>query len=104
MTAGRIVRPSLRVRAVSVTPQVAYANNLPLERGALIVSAESGGPAEEAGVKAGDIVVAIGRKPVTDLHHFHDLLQQHKIGEAVDVTVWRDGATLTQRPVPEEYR
>jgi len=104
MTSGRIVRPSLRVRAVSVTPQVAYANNLPLERGALVISAESGGPAEMAGFKPGDVVVAIEGKPVTDLHHFHDLLQRHKIGTAVDVTVRRDGETLTLRPVPEEYR
>jgi serine protease Do len=104
MTAGRIVRPSLRVRAVSVTPQVAYANDLPLQRGALIVSVESGGPAEEASFKSGDVVVAIAGKPVTDLHHFHDLLQRHKIGEPVAVTVWRDGQTLTLRPAPEEYR
>jgi S1-C subfamily serine protease len=57
-----------------------------------------------AGFKPKDVVVAIGGKPVTDLHHFHDLLQQHKIGEPVDVTVWRNGETLTLRPVPEEYR
>ena len=104
MTSGRIVRPSIGVRAVSITPQVAYANDLPIERGALVISADSGGPAAEAGFKRGDVIVAIGGKPVTDLHHFHDLLLQHKIGEPVDVTVWRDGETLTLRPVPEEYR
>ena len=104
MTSRRIVRPSIGVRAVSVTPQVAYANDLRLERGALIIIAESCGPASAAGFKPKDVVVAIGGKPVTDLHHFHDLLQQHKIGEPVDVTVWRNGETLTLRPVPEEYR
>jgi len=104
MTAGRVIRPSLRVRAVSVTPQVAYANNLPLQRGALVVSVEPGGPAAATGFESGDVVVAIRGKPVTDLHQFHDLLQQHKIGEPVDVTIWRDGQTLTLRPVPEEYR
>jgi serine protease Do len=104
MTSGRVVRPSIGVRAVSITPQVAYANDLPIARGALVIRAESGGPAEEAGFKPGDVVVAIGGQPVTDLHHFHDLLLQHKIGEPVDVTVWRDGETLTLRPVPEEYR
>jgi serine protease Do len=104
MTAGRIVRPSLRIRAVSVTPQVAYANDLSLTRGALIVSVEAGGPAEEAGLEAGDVVVAIDGEPVTDLHHLHDALQRHKIGVPVPVTVRRDGQTLTLRPVPEENR
>jgi S1-C subfamily serine protease len=104
MTAGRIVRPSLRVRAVSVTPQVAYANSLSLTRGALIVSVETGGPAEAAGFQPGDVVVAIDGKSVTDLHHFHDILQRHPIGVPVAVTVRRDGEILTLRPVPEAYR
>ncbi len=104
MAAGHIVRPSLRVRAVSVTSQVAYANELSLTRGALIVSVEEGGPAEEAGFRAGDIVVAIDGESVTDLHHFHDILQRHTIGAPVVVTIRRDGETLTLRPIPEEYR
>jgi serine protease Do len=104
MTAGRVVRPSLRVRAVSLTPQVAYANDLPLTRGALIVTVTPGGPAAEAGFQAGDVVAAIDGKAVTDLHHFHDLLQRHRIGEPIEVTVQRKGETLTLRPVPEEYR
>jgi S1-C subfamily serine protease len=104
MTSRRIVRPSIGVRAVSLTPQVAYANDVPLERGALVISAESAGPAGVAGFEPKDVIVAVGEKPVTDLHHLHELLQQHRIGEPVDVTVWRNGATLTLRPVPEEYR
>jgi S1-C subfamily serine protease len=104
MTAGRIVRPALRVRAVSVTPQVAYANELSFTRGALIVSVEADGPAEQAGFQVGDVVTAIDRIAVTDLHHFHDVLQRHKIGVPVAVTVRRGAETLTLRPVPEEYR
>jgi S1-C subfamily serine protease len=104
MSAGRLIRPSLRVRAVTVTPQVAYANDLPLQRGALVVGVEPGGPAEQAGLASGDVVVSVGGKPVADLHHLHDLLQRHRIGEPVDVTVWRDGQTLIVRPIPEEYR
>jgi serine protease Do len=104
MTSRRIARPSIGVRAVSLTPQVAYANDLPLERGALVISAGSGGPADAAGFEPKDVIVAIAETPVTDLHHLHELLQRHRIGEPVDVTVWRNGATLTLRPVPEEYR
>ena len=65
---------------------------------------EPGGPAAETGLASGDVVASVGGKPVFDLHPFHDLLQRHRIGEPVDVTVWRDGQTLTLRPVPEEYR
>jgi S1-C subfamily serine protease len=96
---GRIVRPSLGLVAVSLTPQIAYANELPIERGALVVRLEEGGPAEVAGVRPGDIVTSIGRGAVKDLHHFHELLFRRKAGEAVDVTLWREGQTLTLRAV-----
>jgi len=101
---GRIVRPSLGLVAVSLTPQIAYANELPLERGALVVRVEEGGPAEVAGVKPGDVITSIAGGTVKDLHHFHELLFRRKAGEPVDVTLWRDGQTLTLRPVLGDER
>ncbi|MBI4636166.1 MAG: trypsin-like peptidase domain-containing protein [Candidatus Rokubacteria bacterium] len=104
ITNGRIVRPSLGIVAVSVTPQVAYANELPMERGALVVRVEDGGPADAAGLKPGDVITAVAGKAVRDLHHFHEALVGHRIGETVAVTLWRDAATLTLNAVLEEYR
>jgi len=92
---GRIVRPSLGVVAVSVTPQLAFANDLKLERGALVVRVETGGPADSVGLKPDDVIVAIAGDVVKDLHHFHDLLAGRKPGEMVELTVWRDGQTVT---------
>lgn len=92
---GRVVRPSIGVYAVSVTPQVAYANDLPMERGALIIRTERQGPAEAAGLKSGDVITGVDGRPVTDLHHFHDLLSTHRVGQTVTVSLWRNGDALT---------
>ncbi len=104
ITNGRIVRPSLGVVAVSVTPQVAYANELPMERGALVVRVDEGGAAELAGLKPGDVITALAGLTMKDLHHLHEALASHRIGEGVDVTVWREGRTLSLRAVLEEFR
>ncbi|MGH2437134.1 MAG: S1C family serine protease [bacterium] len=101
---GRVVRPSIGVYAVSVTPQVAYANDLPMERGALIIRTDGRGPAEAAGLKSGDVITGVDGRPVTDLHHFHDLLSAHKAGQTVTVSVWRNGDAPTVRVRLEELR
>ena len=99
IAAGRVVRPSLGLDAVSLTPQVAYANRLPIERGALVIRVGADGAAAEAGLEPDDVITAVDSKPIRDLHHLHEALERHKAGQAVSVTLWRDGETLTLRAV-----
>lgn len=101
---GRVVRATLRLTAISVTPQVAYANDLPVERGALIVKLEPGGAGEAAGLQANDVITAVGGVPVRDLHEFHIALAGRKIGERVALSVRRGPEILTVTTVLEEYR
>jgi serine protease Do len=104
IAAGRVIRPSLGLAAVSLTPQLAYANDLPMERGALVLKVDEGGAAATAGIRSGDVVTAIDGRAVSDLHHLHDALARHRIGEIVEVTLWRAGQTLSLKAELEEYR
>jgi S1-C subfamily serine protease len=99
---GRVVRPSLHIAAVSLTPQLAYTNELPIDRGALVTRVAEGGAGQAAGIEPGDVITSVGGKPIIDLHHFHEELARHRIGESVDVSIWRDGQTVTLRPTLEE--
>jgi serine protease Do len=91
---GRVVRPSLAVSAVSVTPQVAYANDLPVERGALITKLDPAGAGAAAGMEAGDIVIAVEGRAVRSLHDLHERLARQRSGATVNITVHRSGRTL----------
>jgi hypothetical protein len=54
-----------------------------------------GSPAAKAGLKAGDILVQFGDKPIHNLYDFTDALRRSKVGQVVEVKVLRDGKPLT---------
>ena len=95
---GRVVRGSLGLVGFSVTPQVAFANELPVERGLLVMRVEPGGPAEQVGIEAGDVITRVGNVAVKDLHDFHAALKGRKSGQALDVTLLRSGGLVIVRP------
>jgi serine protease Do len=84
--------------AVSLTPQLAFANEYRVERGALVVKVEAGTPAAAAGLQADDVILAVGDEAVDDLHHYHAALFKRKPGDRVPLTVWRAGETLRLTP------
>jgi len=87
-----------------VTPQLVARYDLPVNAGALIVEVAAGGPAEEAGFVAGDIVTALAGEPITRENLFSELLFRHVPGETIEVTFVRNSRerttelTLIERP------
>jgi serine protease Do len=75
-----------------------------MEQGALITRTERHGPAEAAGLKSGDVIAGVNGRVVTDLHHFHDLLSTHRVGQTVTLSVWRNGDALAVPVRLEELR
>ncbi len=92
---GKVERPSLGVRWQLVTPDIAQANNLPMQWGAYVQRVGSGSTADQAGVQPGDIITKIGNEALSDSNAFLNLLNHHKIGENVTIEVWRNGQMLT---------
>ena len=62
--------------------------------GVRITGARAGSPAEQAGLKAGDIITAIGAKTVANLYDMTDALRSHQAGDTVVIVVKRDTATV----------
>jgi hypothetical protein len=67
----------------------------PVERGVKLGGVTAGSPAEKAGLRAGDIVLAIGAHETADLQAMTDALRAHKPGDSVKVRVARGDQTLT---------
>lgn len=63
--------------------------------GLRLTGVRAGSPADAAGMKAGDVIVVFGGKPVKDIYAYSDALYGHKPGDQVDVVVERDGKRIT---------
>ncbi len=101
---GRVVRAAMGLAAVTVTPQVADANDLGVARGALVTSVDAGGPADTAGVRVGDVVMAIQGARVSGLHDLHERMARHRGGETVEVAIRRKDDALRLRIVLGDER
>ena len=64
------------------------------ENGVKFSDVKPGSPAAKAGLKAGDVLIQFGDKPIKNLYDFTDALRRSKIGDVVPVTVLRDGKEL----------
>jgi hypothetical protein len=64
------------------------------ENGVKFSDVKPASPAAKAGLKAGDILVQFGDKPIKNLYDFTDALRRSKVGDLVEVTVMRDGKPL----------
>src|SRR5438132_10427562 len=78
--------------------------NLPRETGVLVVSVEKGSPAEHAGLREGDVIVAFNEQPIGSIHELHKMLMGDQIGIAAKLLIIRHTEKLGLSILPAESR
>src|SRR6516165_6577632 len=104
MTLGRVRRPELGVQTIPIGPELADEIGLPVDYGLLIIGVVPGSSADQAGLKAGteraylgnipimlggDLIVAINGENIEDQQDLAQVMNAHRAGDAVKVTVYR---------------
>jgi len=74
------------------------------ENGVKFSDVKPNSPAAKAGLKAGDVLVQFGDKPIKNLYDFTDALRRSKVGDVVEVKVLRDGQPVTASVKLEQRR
>jgi S1-C subfamily serine protease len=99
---GRIVRAYLGVAGMTapVHRRVVRFYRLAATNGVMVASVEPGSPAEKAGVKPRDIIVAYGDSPVESVDDLHKLLSEERIGAKAEVTVIRGTEQMRLEVLP----
>jgi serine protease Do len=90
---GRVVRGRIGVTIAAVTKEVAESIGLGKPMGALVQGVESGGPAEKAGIEAGDIIVKVDGKAVEKSGDLPRIIGATSPGSKAALQLFRRGAT-----------
>jgi serine protease Do len=111
INAGYVTRPWLGIEneLYTVDERVAFINNLPVDKGALVTQVVTGSPADkEAGIKPGDVITGFDDEEMTTAEELIQAIYSRQIGQEVKITFWRGKtktphttyATLAESPPP----
>jgi len=102
-------RGFLGVNLSGLTAELRDYFRVPKDTGALIAGIVKDGPADKAGLKAGDVIVAIDGQKVESEREVGKIIAEHKGGDQIRIEVVRDGAsqqffaTLVERERPQVF-
>jgi Do/DeqQ family serine protease len=90
-----VKRPWFGAKLQNVTPEIAESMNLKRPSGALVADITAGGPAAKAGIKVGDLIVAVDGQPIDDQVAFGYRFGTKPLGGVVQLSVERAGKPFT---------
>lgn len=92
---GEVRRGRIGVSINDITPEVAANLGIDRTEGALIGSVEKGTPADQAGVRAGDVAIELDGRPLRSSNDLRNRIGMLTVGTSVDLTVLREGQKRT---------
>lgn len=104
---GKLERPYLGVRYVTLTDDYAYQYNLDVKRGAYIAPSRNGSaiiassPAEKAGLKEKDIITKIDGQAIDENNSLISLIGKKSVGDSVELLIVRDGKEINVKAILE---
>ena len=119
ITLGTVRRPTLGITTLPSGPELAQEMGLPADYGVLIVRTIPGGAAEQAGLRGGneraylgnapimiggDLIVAINGDPIGEQQDLANVMNKHRAGDTVTVTIYRAKRKMDVKVVLGEAR
>lgn len=109
---GKIVRPYLGIRYILLNDEIAKANHLDVNYGALIARGQSandlavmpGSPADKAGLVENDIILEIDGQKIDDDHQLSREISKHKPGDEIALKVLHKGEKKTVKVILDEFK
>ncbi|HJV79647.1 Do family serine endopeptidase [Noviherbaspirillum sp.] len=98
---GKVVRGRIGVQLQELTQDIASSLGLKETTGALVAAVQRGGPADKAGIKPGDVVVAFNGQPVKTTADFARLIGETKPGTTVSAELLRGGKNVSVKITPD---
>ena len=103
---GRIRRAYIGVEAQTAPlhRRIVRFYDLPRETGVIVLASPAGSPAQKAGLREGDVIVAFNKQPVAGVDDLHRLLTEAQVGSSSSITVLRHTEKLDLAIIPQESK
>ncbi len=101
---GRVVRGYIGISGQTnpILPELVRKYQLPKNTGVVVVAMDPQGPAREAGLRLGDVIVALGQNSIASLDDLHRLLTRELIGQKAPLAILRNEQLLQTDITPTE--
>jgi serine protease Do/serine protease DegQ len=91
---GSVRRGQLGVSMYTVTPDIAHSLGLASAAGALVSQVVEGSPADQAGVRVGDVITSVNGQPVRSNSELRNVIGLLRVGDRMDIGLVRDGKPM----------
>lgn len=91
---GSVTRPKIGIHTIKVTKQLARYYDLPFSEGALVVQVEPYSPADDAGLRRGDIIEHVDESKIEEPSEIATYIRKKKIGDKITITINRNGKII----------
>jgi serine protease DegS len=108
VTQGRVIRGWLGIEAQELSRELAASFGLRTPQGMIVAGVVKGGPAASAGLQPGDVLLALGGKPILDARTTMSDIAELTPGDTIPLTIVRSGEkkrvelTVGERPAPTQ--
>lgn len=101
---GEVRRGRIGIAVQDLTPDLAEALSIEESHGAVVGSVEQNSPAEQAGLQAGDVILAVNKRKITGAADLRNRVGLAQVGSQVEMEYLRDRVrkTVTMRIEPDE--
>ncbi len=103
---GEVKRGWIGIKIQPNTPEIADSLGISANQGVVVSGVTEQGPAQKAGLQAGDIVLSFNRQPIDNTKNLSRLIAETKIGTPAPIEIWRSGQKQTlavpMERMPEE--
>jgi serine protease Do len=101
---GRVRRGEIGIRAQTITAILASGLGLSRDQGVILADVKPDSPADQAGLRPGDLVLSLDGKPMENARQLQINLYRHSLGDVVSLQILRDRQTLTVPAVINERK
>jgi Do/DeqQ family serine protease len=92
---GEVIQTWIGITVQNLDKKLAGYLRVPGKKGVMVKALESGSPASSAGVKEGDIILAIGNKKISSVQDYWSVKKTYAAGDTLKAQIWRNGKTET---------